>query len=76
MKRAARCALRWLIVALAVATGGAWCTAGAETLAEAWQLAVARDTALAAAESDVQGAQAERSDEVPPLRRRADFRRH
>ena len=58
MKRAARCALRWLIVALAVATGGAWCTAGAETLTEAWQLALARDKALAAAESDVQGAQA------------------
>jgi outer membrane protein TolC len=58
MKRAARCALRWLIVALAVATGGTWCTAGAETLAEAWQLALARDKALAAAESDVQGAQA------------------
>ena len=58
MKRAARCALRWLIVALAVATGGAWSTAGAETLAEAWQLALARDKALAAAESDVQGAQA------------------
>ena len=58
MKRAARCALRWLIVALAVATGGTWCTSAAETLAEAWQLAVARDKALAAAESDVQGAQA------------------
>ena len=57
MKRTARCALRWLIVALAVATGGAWSTAGAETLAEAWQLALARDKALAAAQSDVQGAQ-------------------
>jgi len=58
MKRAARGALRWLMLALAVATGGAWCTAGAETLPEAWQLALARDKALAAAESDVQGAQA------------------
>jgi outer membrane protein TolC len=58
MIRAAHLAPRRLILGLAVGTAGAWCSAGAETLADAWQLALARDKALAAAQSDVQGAQA------------------
>jgi outer membrane protein len=58
MIREALRASRPLLAGLAAAAAGAWCTAGAETLADAWQLALARDKALAAAESDVQGAQA------------------
>jgi len=56
MTRAGTVTLRRLNLAVAVAIAAAWCTGRAETLGDAWQLALARDKALAAAESDVQGA--------------------
>jgi outer membrane protein len=58
MIRGARLASRRLLAGLAVVTVADWCSAGAETLTDAWQLALARDKSLAAAQSDVQGAQA------------------
>jgi outer membrane protein len=49
---------RLLTVLLVGAAIGSSCTAGAETLEDAWKLAVARDKTLAAAGSDVEGARA------------------
>ncbi|HXZ60739.1 MAG TPA: TolC family protein [Steroidobacteraceae bacterium] len=43
---------------LAIAVAGSWQAASAETLEDAWQLALARDKALAAAGADVEGARA------------------
>ena len=53
-----RAALCVPLVLLAVAAAGAWHAARAETLEDAWRLALARDKALAAASSDVDGARA------------------
>lgn len=47
-----------LIVVVGAATALGTCTADAETLADAWKLALARDRTLAAASSDVEGARA------------------
>ena len=54
----ARRALTLPIAVLAVAAAPAWHTAGAETLQDAWRLALSHDKALAAAGSDVEGARA------------------
>ncbi len=54
----ARSALSLPIALLAVAVAGSWHAAGAESLADAWRLALTRDKALAAAGSDVEGARA------------------
>ena len=51
-------ALSLPVALLAAAAAGAWHTAGAETLQDAWRLALSRDKALAAAGSDVEGARA------------------
>ena len=48
----------FLAALLAAAAAGASCVAAAETLEDAWKLAIARDKALAAAGSDVEGARA------------------
>jgi outer membrane protein TolC len=53
-----RAALSLPVAALAVAVAGSWHTARAETLDDAWRLALSRDKALAAAGSDVEGARA------------------
>jgi outer membrane protein len=54
-----QCTLRRVLtVLLAGATTISWCNADAETLADAWKLAIARDKTLAAAGSDVEGARA------------------
>src|SRR5579864_7171530 len=47
-----------LTVLLVAAAAGASCAEAAETLEDAWKLAIARDKALAAAGSDVEGARA------------------
>jgi outer membrane protein len=58
MMSADRAARPLVITLLVVAAAGSPCTARAETLAEAWGLAIARDKALAAAGADVEGARA------------------
>ncbi len=58
MTRLPRPALSLRIALLAVAVAGSWQTVGAETLDDAWRLALSRDKALAAAGSDVEGARA------------------
>jgi len=56
--RRARPALWLPITLLAAAAAGAWHTAGAETLQDAWRLALSHDKTLAAAGYDVEGARA------------------
>ena len=53
-----RPALALPLTLLAAAAAGVWHTAGAETLQDAWRLALSQDKALAAAGSDVEGARA------------------
>jgi len=56
--RRGRAALSLPLALLAVVAAGAWHMARAETLQDAWRLALSHDKALAAAGSDVEGARA------------------
>lgn len=58
MMRTNRTVHRFLAALLAAAAASASCVAAAETLEDAWNLAIAHDKVLAAAGSDVEGARA------------------